>query len=128
MHIPLFSGKAPHQHPSLQMLTQRQSCSPTSPFLPHAMLYLVDCPTQLTLTFMILHLYLSVVFHDKYQKYKKHSRDICYGFQILIQYIAHSGTEVSAETLNTTEATNLESGEAKGDPGLGNQTTSSPGK
>ena len=40
---------------------------------------LVDCPTQLTLIFMILHLYLSV-FHDKYQsyKYEKHSREICY--------------------------------------------------
>ena len=25
----------------------------------------VDCPTQLTLIFMILHLYWSVVFHDK---------------------------------------------------------------
>ena len=30
----------------------------------------VDCPTQMTLIFMILRLYLSVVFHDKYQSYK----------------------------------------------------------
>ena len=39
----------------------------------------MDCPTQQTLIFMILHLYLSV-FHDKYQsyKYEKHSREICY--------------------------------------------------
>ena len=34
---------------------------------------LTDCPTQLTIIFMILYLYLSVVFHDKYQssKYEK---------------------------------------------------------
>ena len=28
---------------------------------------LVDCPTQLTLIFILWYLYLSVVFHDKYQ-------------------------------------------------------------
>ena len=39
----------------------------------------VDCPTQLTLIFTILYMYLSVVFHNKYQscKYEKPSRDIC---------------------------------------------------
>ena len=31
---------------------------------------LVDCPTQLTLIFILWYLYLSVVFHDKYQSYK----------------------------------------------------------
>ena len=37
-----------------------------------------DCFSQLTLIFMILHLYLSVI-HDKYQiyKYEKHTREIC---------------------------------------------------
>ena len=30
----------------------------------------VDCPTQLTLIFILWYLYLSVVFHDKYQSYK----------------------------------------------------------
>ena len=45
--------------------------------------YLVDCPTQLTLIFILWYLYLPVVFHDKYQSYKyerekKYSREICY--------------------------------------------------
>ena len=31
---------------------------------------IVDCPTQLTLIFILWYLYLSVVFHDKYQSYK----------------------------------------------------------
>ena len=30
----------------------------------------LDCPTQLTLISMLWYLYLSVVFHDKYQGYK----------------------------------------------------------
>ena len=42
------------------------------------------------------------------------------------------GTEESVESLKTTEATetttNLDSRETRGDPGLGNQTTSSPGR
>ena len=39
----------------------------------------VDCPTQLTLIFILWYLYLSVVFHDKYEsyKYEKYSREIC---------------------------------------------------
>ena len=31
---------------------------------------LVDCPTQLTLIFILWYLYLSVVFHNQYQSYK----------------------------------------------------------
>ena len=30
----------------------------------------VDCPTQLTLIFILWYLYVSLVFHDKYQSYK----------------------------------------------------------
>ena len=74
----------------------------------------------------------------KSYKYEKHSREICYGVQVLIPYITHSqneryiSIEVSAETLKTTEATEtttgLDSLETRGSPGLGNQTTSSPGR
>ena len=74
----------------------------------------------------------------KSYKYEKHSREICYGVQVLIPYITHSKNEryillvVSAETLKTTEAaettTNLESRETRGERGLENQTTPSPGR
>ena len=43
-----------------------------------------------------------------------------------------AGTEESAESMKTTEAAettrSLESQETRGDPGMGNQTTSSPGR
>ena len=43
-----------------------------------------------------------------------------------------AGTEESAETLKTTEAAettrSLESQETSADPGMGNQTTASPGR
>ena len=54
------------ENTTIQMFSQMQS---------H--LNVVDCPTQLTLIFMILYLYLPVVFYDKYQicNYEKHSRE-----------------------------------------------------
>ena len=64
----------------------------------------------------------------KSYKYEKHSREICYGVQFLIQYTTHSqneryiSVEVSAETVKTTEAEettrSLESLETDAEPGL----------
>ena len=61
---------------SLKVQLDTVSTQSTQPLLS---LHILDCSTQLTLIFMIWHLYLSV-FHNKYQscKYAQYSREICY--------------------------------------------------
>ena len=71
----------------------------------------------------------------KSYKYEKHSREICYIDPLQFTHYQNKkyiSRELSAETVKTTEAaettTNLESRETRGERGLENQTTPSPGR